>query len=171
MITPRQACLEFHENLSRPIPKHNGKDCPVCKEFEALMNAASKDAVAQRDDAVREAGESREKISLLEARLNETLRQLQEKAFDVLQAEINVWQRKTFPESTKETVLKHLSREVKELCDHQNPEEAADCTMLLLAFSEKCGICLLDAVRAKFEICKKREWGEPDAEGVREHVR
>lgn len=171
MIPPRQACLQFHENLDRPIPKHDGTDCEVCKEFEALIAAVSKDAGVQRDEAVREAGESRERIGRLEARLNETLRQLEEKAFDVLQAEINEWQRKTFPESTKDTVLKHLTREVKELRDTHNPEEAADCVMLLIAFADKSGVCLLDLVRKKFEICKKRQWGEPDDQGVREHVR
>lgn len=171
MITPRQACLEFHENLGRPIPKHDGENCSVCKEFEALIAAVSKDVGVQRDEAVREAGESRERIGRLEARLNETLHQLEEKAFDVLQAEINEWQRKTFPESTEDTVLEHLTREVKELCDTRDPVEAADSVMLLVAFADKRGLCLLDLVRKKFEINKKRKWGEPDAQGVREHIR
>lgn len=96
---------------------------------------------------------------------------LQGKAFDVIQCRIGDWQRATFPESTEETVLTHLKRELDEFLVSRKPDEAADCLMLFISFAEKRGFCLLDALLDKFEICKKRKWGKPDAQGVREHVR
>lgn len=92
-------------------------------------------------------------------------------AFDNFQVEVNEWQRKTFPESTKATVLTHLYREAKELREKGTPDEAADVLLLLIAFADKAGFSLFDAARDKFEICKARKWGQPDAQGVREHVR
>lgn len=91
--------------------------------------------------------------------------------FEAFQRKVNRWQAKTFPESTIKTVLKHLTREVRELRKTNDPEEAADCLMLLIAFCGKKGVSLFKEVQAKFRICKKRKWGEPDADGVREHVR
>lgn len=90
---------------------------------------------------------------------------------DDFQREVGEWQARTFPESTKATVLTHLRREVRELRESGNPEEIADCLLLLIAYSNKAGVSLMDLARRKFEVCKAREWGEPDAQGVREHVR
>lgn len=90
---------------------------------------------------------------------------------DRFQKEVNEWQAVTFPESTKETVLTHLKREAAEISLSQDPMEAADIFLLLMAFLGKSGVLLSTVAREKFEICKKRKWGEPDSEGVREHVR
>lgn len=49
--------------------------------------------------------------------------------------------------------------------------EAADVFLLLLHFSHRSGFSLMDEARRKLEINKRRQWGEPDAEGVVEHVR
>jgi hypothetical protein len=114
---------------------------------------------------------SGETIHLLEQLNRKKLEEREDRALDLLQAKVNAWQAMTFPESTVETVLTHLAREMRELDTKRNAEETADCVMLLMAFAGKLGFSLIGAVLDKFEVCKKRTWGEPDAEGVREHVR
>lgn len=91
--------------------------------------------------------------------------------FDDFQREVGEWQARTFPESTRGTVAAHLGREVEELRESGDPEEIADCLLLLIAYAGKAGVSLMDLARRKFEVCKARKWGEPDAQGVREHVR
>lgn len=87
------------------------------------------------------------------------------------QAEVNYWQAATFPESTVESVLKHLRREVRELSRTKRSVEAADVFLLLLAFCGKRGLSLAKLARTKLAINRKRKWGKPDRYGVREHVR
>jgi len=105
----------------------------------------------------------------------DALRQDVEKAaFDRLQAEMGTWCDQTFPNATPETIQRHLKKEVQELWDApkaERPEEIADCIMLLLHLAHKDGISARDALRDKFEVCKKRKWGKPDEHGVVEHIR
>ena len=49
--------------------------------------------------------------------------------------------------------------------------EAADCLLLLMHHAHKSGYSLQRAARDKFEMLKTRTWGEPDEQGVVEHVR
>jgi len=98
----------------------------------------------------------------------------EKKAWDALQREIGEWSDHTFPNSTPETMLRHLKKEVKELWDSDEkgmPHEAADCIMLILHLAHRKGFSARDAIREKFEICKKRKWGKPDRHGVIQHLK
>jgi NTP pyrophosphatase (non-canonical NTP hydrolase) len=98
----------------------------------------------------------------------------EKKAWDALQKEIGAWSDKTFPNSTPETMMRHLKKEVKELWDSNDQEvahEIADCIMLLLHLAHRKKVSARDAIREKFEICKKRKWGKPDKHGVIQHIK
>ena len=98
-----------------------------------------------------------------------------------LQREINEWQVALFGpnEGRSRPILRHLILEVKELdialhlSGHKGTgivaHEAADIFLLLSGLCSSLGIDLEDAVRAKLEINKTREWKEPDEHGVIEH--
>lgn len=83
---------------------------------------------------------------------------------------------KAFPNITDyRAPLKHLKKEVKETMVSGEPDEYADCLMLLLSsFRLKYPHCdthdLLRAAAAKLEINKSREW-EMNSEGFAEHKR
>jgi hypothetical protein len=80
--------------------------------------------------------------------------------------------RRTFPRATTASVAAHLQREALELaaspCD---PNEIADVVILLAHLAHLAGVDLTLAVRAKHEINLARTWGQPDSQGVVEHVR
>ena len=86
------------------------------------------------------------------------------------QTEVGTWARSTFPLATKESWVAHLRKEVAELAESHDPQEAADCLILLLGHAHINGYDLLLEAQAKMEINRRRKWGEPDAEGVVEHV-
>lgn len=89
-----------------------------------------------------------------------------------LQKRVAAWSRATFPKATEAGRLKHLEREVAELlADPSDGEEMADIVILLLTQADRHGVDLLAAVEAKFAELQTREWGEPDEDGVIEHVR
>ena len=104
---------------------------------------------------------------------------------DHFQREVGRWAESVFTRATDTSVATHLAREVAELrawCvaadDGRAPvpvadvaEEAADCFLLLLHLAHRCEFSLLDAAHAKFAKNRARRWGEPDAEGVVEHVK
>lgn len=108
---------------------------------------------------------------------------IEKEALDALQTEIGSWSDATFPNSTPDTMLRHLRKEVEEVGDEikadeifpnsksKTPHEIADCIMLLLHLAHRKGISARDAIREKFEICKKRKWGPPDEHGVIHHVK
>lgn len=87
------------------------------------------------------------------------------------QREVGEWGDKTFPGSTPNSVVAHLIKEIIELSESHDPEEGADCLLLLLHHAHKYGYDLLTEARKKFEINKKRRWGEPNKDGVVEHIR
>lgn len=115
--------------------------------------------------------------------MTSTERIIEKEAWDGLQTEIGSWSDITFPNSTPETIMRHLDKEVVELKDAHDvdglfpktksdlPYEVADCIMLLLHLAHKKGFSARDAIREKFEICKKRKWGPPDEHGVVQHVK
>lgn len=94
---------------------------------------------------------------------------------DDRQDEIGRWGDRTFGQSTPASVLAHLRREMQELADETDPErrrlECADVLMLMLHLAHKEGWSLEDALREKFAINQRRQWGTPDADGVVEHIR
>jgi len=90
------------------------------------------------------------------------------------------WSRATFPRSSVASVATHLEREAGELRaaariggapTAEAEEEIADVQMLLWVLADKLGGSIDLAVRRKLEVCKSREWGQPDREGVVEHIR
>lgn len=96
----------------------------------------------------------------------------QQEAWDQLQVVIGTWGDKTFKKATNVSIINHLRREVEELAaPDSDPEELADCAMLLIHLAHKWRISLFVEIVRKFEINQKRKWGKPDAFGVVEHVR
>lgn len=95
--------------------------------------------------------------------------------------EIQNWQDETFPESTSESKVKHLKKEVGELHTQvkKNPTmvvdlvfEIVDILFLLFGIMRKHGISWKDVkrgLRLKFLANKQRNWGEPDKDGVYTH--
>lgn len=86
------------------------------------------------------------------------------------QREVGEWGIRTFPDCTPESLVCHLRKEVEELAEDNNPEEAADCFILLLNHAHRCGYNLIIEAFKKFKINQKRKWGKPDKDGVIEHI-
>lgn len=103
--------------------------------------------------------------------VNRAIRNWSAGFLDRLQKEIGLWQAKTFPESTKKTILTHFGRELRELKVSDKPSELADMLHLLIAYANKLGVSLMSETLKKFSENQNRKWGEPDQDGVREHVR
>ena len=89
------------------------------------------------------------------------------------------WQRVTFPHEAILPAVIHMLRECGEV-DHEpeNGEELADALMLaasvrdrVIRMAEKAGIDLAAEVALKLMKNRRRTWGQPDANGVVEHVR
>src|SRR5690242_18578343 len=92
--------------------------------------------------------------------------------------EITDWQDSVFTKATPLSAAIHLQREIRELVfdiKNGNPLSAkfelADCFLLLVGVAHLSNIDLEAAAIEKLEINKAREWGEPDAEGVVEHIK
>lgn len=107
--------------------------------------------------------------------------------------EITKWQKETFGKATPISKLIHLAGEkpegeVKELIAAMNDEsheldhakrravlmEFADCFFLLFGSAAAYGLNyagVVEAIQDKFEINKKRKWGEPDKNGVVNHIK
>ena len=96
--------------------------------------------------------------------------------FTQLQKEITEWTTVTFAEKqTVSSILHHLIKEVKEVMeDPSDIEEYADCQILLMDAALRSGFNMDDiyfAVISKLKKNKLREWGNPDKNGVIEHIR
>lgn len=96
--------------------------------------------------------------------------------FNLLYRQITQWQEKTFGKREQpHPPIHHLEKEVKELIE--NPYdilEYADCFFLLFNAAHIVGFTpeqLLEGIKEKFEINKKRKWGKPDNQGVVLHVK
>ena len=68
-------------------------------------------------------------------------------------------------------VMSHFIKEVIEFEKSHDPEEAADCFLLLLQHAHECGYDLFEEAQKKHEINTKRKWGKPDESGCIEHIR
>lgn len=89
--------------------------------------------------------------------------------------EIAEWRHKTFGfQKSIEPTIYHLQDEITEILkDPKDIYEYADAMMLLIDAAHISGYNydeLIQAVKEKFEICKKRKWGEPDENGVVHHI-
>ena len=105
-----------------------------------------------------------------------------EKRLQTLQDNIKQWSDETFgSHRTGKPIAYHLKKEIDEVIDaidnnsgHTRIKfELADCLTLLLDVASHEFIDvdeLLDASEEKMEINKKRKWGEPDENGVVEHI-
>lgn len=93
---------------------------------------------------------------------------------NVLTDEMAQWTDATFGLQEVNAKLLHLKKEVEELLAAPTDRlEYADAFILLVTAAKTVGMNysdLLDAVREKFEICKKRNWGSPDKDGVVHHI-
>ena len=96
--------------------------------------------------------------------------------------ETRKWQMKTFPGAGPVSKLYHLKEEVEELIDAlivgksraEIKAEYADCFLLLFGSAQADGLTLneiADLIREKHEINEKRDWGEPDENGVVKHIK
>lgn len=90
------------------------------------------------------------------------------------------WQNETFKKATSISKLAHLKKELKELEDDlafvrpQRRLEFADCFILLFGAASKDGMTyeeIVLAIEEKLKINKSRSWGEPDENGVVEHIK
>lgn len=91
---------------------------------------------------------------------------------DSVTREVNEWQAVTFPRATPASVVEHLRREVLELVeDPTDLSEIADVYFLLVGLTYELGVDLKQIVADKLAVNLKRQWGEPDEQGVVEHVR
>jgi NTP pyrophosphatase (non-canonical NTP hydrolase) len=98
------------------------------------------------------------------------------------------WQLVTFTQATPISKLKHLEQEVAEtiraietfdgdeeqISDADIREEFADCFALLFGAALAFGLSvedIADAMEAKLEKNKKRKWGQPDQNGVVNHIK
>lgn len=89
------------------------------------------------------------------------------------------WQRETFGQATVKSKICHLREEVEELLEaveRDSPNrrlEYADCFLLLFGAAEADGMMLDDiesAIWEKLHINQKRKWGNPDKNGVVNHI-
>lgn len=90
------------------------------------------------------------------------------------------WQNETFGQATPMSKLAHLAEELGELIDdlkNDNKDrrlEFADCFFLLFGCAASDGMTYEDicnAIQEKFEINKARKWGNPDKNGVVNHIK
>lgn len=98
------------------------------------------------------------------------------KSLDELYREVTQWQRETFGRQSLVDLFSTLEREVGELGmtppgSDQGREELADVAMVLFEIADVEGVDLAAAIEWKLSINRTRRWGEPDAEGVIEHIR
>jgi len=78
---------------------------------------------------------------------------------------------RTFPKSTPQSVINHFKEESGEFAEAGDPEEAADCLLLLCHHAHKIGYSLLDEAAKKLRKNMKRKWEtEPNAQGYFKHV-
>ncbi len=94
--------------------------------------------------------------------------------------EVTDWQEATFKEIKAMPLLRHLGQEVEEVIvssligDTDIRLEFADCFILLMGAAKADGMSYEDicnAISEKLEINKKRVWGEPDSNGVINHIK
>lgn len=103
-----------------------------------------------------------------------------------LMNDISEWSNNTFGDGQRNpAIIYHLKKEVDELINaFKSPEEMpdkflsvrmefADCFMLLLDSALHAGITaeeLIQVTKEKLEINRNRKWGNPDENGVVEHI-
>lgn len=96
-----------------------------------------------------------------------------EREFNILFNEIGEWSKKTFQDANSIDHLQKLKIEAQEAKETPyRKEEYADCMIVLFAAAYKADISfyeLIEAVKNKFEINKKRKW-EKLSDGTYQHI-
>ncbi len=94
--------------------------------------------------------------------------------------EVIDWQKSTFPAATALSKVFHLEKEIHELKtdlieDSKDRRlEYADCVLLLFGSMASDGMTfqdVCDAVDEKMKINYSRQWGNPDKNGVVQHIK
>jgi len=103
--------------------------------------------------------------------------------FRQFQTAYGEWADKTFPDSTVDTIASHFREESMEFAGglednpakpgnqyvmipaSHDPEEAADCLLLLLHHAHKAGYSLFDEMITKAQVNIKRNWDTKDEGG------
>jgi len=96
-----------------------------------------------------------------------------EDSLDALFDEIADWTAATFPAQTPASAVRHAKREIDNelMANPTSGEEQADVVMLMIAAARTSRNDLKAELRRKLAINRQRQWGEPDADGVQEHIR
>ena len=82
------------------------------------------------------------------------------------------WADETFKQSTMQSRIAHIRRELEEIeADPYDGSEIADVILLLMHQARSYNIDLMADLLAKADEVRTRKWGEPDHEGVVEHIR
>lgn len=157
--------MQYRESLPlegmalKVISKHIG---PI----EELLKDVPGDTSEQKIRRVfHELEDAHRQITQLEAE-NERLAGLQNRIF--------TWARQTFgAEQRQDGIFAHLTREIKELgksIPESDPDELADCTILLFELAGYAEVDLLDEVEKKFAINQQRKWGPMQEDGSILHI-
>lgn len=100
--------------------------------------------------------------------------------FRQFQTAYGEWADKTFPNSTVDTIASHFREEALEFAGgikeglnnncvffpaSHDPEEAADCLLLLIHHAHKSGYLLFDEMITKAQINIQRDWDTEDEGG------
>ena len=82
------------------------------------------------------------------------------------------WAAETFAHQTATSKIEHLRREAIELSEAPASEtEWADILILLAGIAHLRGVSLAAIVARKLAVLRIRTWGQPDLQGVVEHIR
>lgn len=91
---------------------------------------------------------------------------------EVVLADFLPWALATFPDSTPKSCAAHLRKEAEELLAHPTDRgEIADILFLAVDLCQRAGFKPAEVMRGKLAELRTRTWGEPDADGVVEHLR
>jgi len=88
-----------------------------------------------------------------------------------MQDVINEWQWRVFgSRQSIKGLINHLKKEIDELEESNAAEEIADCQILLYGIADKLDYDLDKITKDKYNVIIHRTCGEPDADGVIEHI-
>lgn len=144
-----------------------------------VVNVGADDIVELTEENTR----LKEHNQYLQQAVDILVEMLQSESFYGVQKDAVQWASRTFPghhlPAASGGILTHLVEEAGELqrawaFDLPNKEmhlEAADVLILLMQFAYLQGIDLMDAVKEKMAINKKRRWGPAQENGVVHHVK
>lgn len=147
-------------------------DCDAAKaSLLALIERRERESRAERDETIRrvavrafEICSDPERVARLEAVMG-------------FEQTVVSWQGRTFPDATRESVLRHLSEEAGELqhawalrSEDSVREEIGDVGLLLICLASMFGTTLERCMADKFATASKRTYAYDPALGYARHV-